>query len=113
MGARMSLGKFIATKRKLLHKTQEQLAEEMHVSKSAIGKWETDRGIPDRNNLYKLAETLEEPIDILHRFILKETREEPAYTVNITPEIITILESYGYKVIGPERNNGGEEDGLL
>ena len=51
-----SLGQFIATKRKRLHLTQEQLAVKMHVSKSAIGKWETDGGVPDRNNLYNLAD---------------------------------------------------------
>lgn len=38
--------------------TQEELAATLNVSKSAIAKWETDGGIPDRDNLYKLAETM-------------------------------------------------------
>ena len=38
--------------------TQEELAKKTNVSKSAIAKWETDGGIPDRDNLYKLANIL-------------------------------------------------------
>lgn len=55
---KMSLGRFIATRRKRMSLTQEELAATLNVSKSAIAKWETDGGIPDRDNLYKLAETM-------------------------------------------------------
>ena len=47
MGVKISLGKFISTRRKQKFMTQEELANKMHVSKSAIAKWETDGGVPD------------------------------------------------------------------
>ena len=83
----MSLGQFISIRRKRMLMTQEELAKKTNVSKSAIAKWETDGGIPDRDNLYKLIRSMKyKDIDL---------------TVNITPDIIEILESYGYKVIRP------------
>ena len=54
MGVKISLGRFISTRRKQKFMTQEELANKMHVSKSAIAKWETDGGVPDRDNLYRL-----------------------------------------------------------
>ena len=51
MGVKISLGRFISTRRKQKFMTQEELANKMHVSKSAIAKWETDGGVPDRDNL--------------------------------------------------------------
>ena len=38
--------------------TQTELAEEIGVSKSAIAKWETDGGLPDRDNLRRISETI-------------------------------------------------------
>lgn len=101
MGARMTLGQFIQQRRKHLHMTQEQLATRLFVSKSAIAKWETDRGIPDRDNLYRLAEVLGVTVNDLHRIIENLSFEDIDYEVNITPDIISALESYGYKVIRP------------
>ena len=39
MGVKISLGRFISTRRKQKFMTQEELANKMHVSKSAIAKW--------------------------------------------------------------------------
>lgn len=97
----MSLGQFIHSRRKHLHMTQEQLAAKIHVSKSAIAKWETDGGIPDRDNLYRLAEALGVEVNSLHRIIENPNFENVDFEVNITPDIISALESYGYKVIRP------------
>ena len=72
----MSLGKFIADRRKSMYMTQEDMAERMHVSKSAIAKWETDAGIPDRDNLYRLSEILNVTVDDLHRIIENSDAEE-------------------------------------
>ena len=55
MSEKVSLGEFIAMRRKHMFLTQEELAEKMLVSKSAIAKWETNGVLPDRDNLYKLA----------------------------------------------------------
>lgn len=110
MDARMKLGRFIAIKRNILSITQEQLAEKVHVSKSAIGKWETDRGVPDYNNLCKLAEALEEPLDVLICFITNEPKWVSQYPIDITPGIIQTLESYGYTVISPADKGGKENE---
>lgn len=101
MEDRMSLGQFIAKRRKMMQLTQEELAERVHVSKSAIAKWETDGGIPDRDNLQKLSEVMKISIDELHRIIISKNSEDIDYDINITPEIIASLEAYGYKVIRP------------
>ena len=97
-----SLGRFIATKRKRLHLTQEQLAVKMHVSKSAIGKWETDGGVPDRNNLYNLAETFNVPVELLYRYVTNEEEHPNLASDTIIAEIIAALEKHGYKVTGPQ-----------
>lgn len=101
MGERMSLGRFIADRRKSLRMTQEELAEKIHVSKSAIAKWETNGGIPDRDNLKRLSEVINVSVDDLHRIIDSVNYEDVDLEVNITAEVITLLESYGYRVIRP------------
>lgn len=99
---KMTLGKFIAKRRKYMRLTQEELAERIHVSKSAIAKWETDAGIPDRDNLQRLAKAIGVSVDDLHKIIDTQSCEDVDMEVNITPEVISALESYGYKVIRPE-----------
>ena len=54
----MHLGQFIAARRNNMRLTQEELAEKVGVSKSAIAKWETNGGLPDRDNLRSLADVL-------------------------------------------------------
>ena len=105
MGLKMSLGRFIADRRKCLHMTQEELAEKINVSKSAIAKWETNGGIPDRDNLKSLSEAIHVSVDDVYRIINSINYKDVDLEVNITAEIIALLESYGYKVIRP-----GEED---
>lgn len=102
----MSLGQFIVKRRKVLLLTQEQLADRIHVSKSAIAKWETDGGIPDRDNLYRLAEVLGTSVNDLHHIIKGPDVAEKAIDVNITDEVIALLESYGYQVIRPGEKEG-------
>lgn len=101
----MSIGKFIIQRRKRLFLTQEQLAEKINVSKSAIAKWETDGGIPDRDNLYRLAEFFCVTVNDLHRIIYGTNEEDKKMDINITAEVIATLESYGYKVIRPEEKD--------
>jgi transcriptional regulator with XRE-family HTH domain len=101
MGSRMSLGQYISTRRKHMRLTQEELADKVGVSKSAIAKWETDGGLPDRDNLRRIAEVMEVSVDELHRIIERTDMKNADFNVNITPEVIAALESYGYKVIRP------------
>ena len=102
----MSLGQFISKRRKHMKLTQEELAGRVGVSKSAIAKWETDGGLPDRDNLKRLSEILNVSVDDLHRIIEAENINSVDLKVNITPDVIAVLESYGYKIIRPG------EDGL-
>lgn len=105
MGRKIRLGQYISARRKHMRLTQEELADKVGVSKSAIAKWETNGGLPDRDNLRRLAEIMEVSVDDLHRIIEQTGMKKIDFNVNITPEVISALESYGYKVIRP-----GEEE---
>lgn len=61
----MTLGEKIRLCRKRCSLSQEQLAEKMCVSRSAIAKWETDKGLPDIENLKVLSRLLGVSVDIL------------------------------------------------
>ena len=112
MSEKTGLGQFISKRRRMLDMTQEELARRIGVSKSAVAKWETEGGLPYRDNLGKLAETLNTSVDELHRMIKGSDYEETLHDVNITTEVIAALESYGYKVIRPGEgiSSGKEED---
>ena len=97
----ISLGKFISMRRNHMKLTQEELADRVGVSKSAVAKWETDGGLPDRDNLKKLSEVINVSVNDLHRIIDSTYLKEQDLKINITPEVIAVLESYGYRVIRP------------
>lgn len=61
----MTLGEKIKEARKQCGLSQEQLAEKMAVSRSAIAKWEANNGLPDVDNLKALALLLNVSIDYL------------------------------------------------
>lgn len=109
MHERTSLGQFIAKRRKYMRLTQEELAEKIGVSKSAVAKWETDGGLPDRDNLRRLSEIMNVSVNDLHRIIEWGEITTPDLDFNITPDVIAALESYGYKVIRPEQTDPGEQ----
>ena len=102
MGESEGLGWFISTRRKNMRLTQEELADKVGVSKSAVAKWETDGGLPDRDNLRRLAEVMDVSVDELHRIINRAGMKAADFNINITPEVIAALESYGDKVISPD-----------
>ncbi len=52
----MSLGETIRECRKKAELSQEQLAGKLNVSRQAITKWETDKGIPDVTNLIAISD---------------------------------------------------------
>ena len=97
----LTLGQFIANRRKYLGLTQEELGEKIGVSKSAVAKWEIDGGLPDRDNLMRLSKAIGLSVDDLHKIINTTNANEADLSVNITPNVIAALESYGYKVIRP------------
>ena len=61
----MTLGEKIKEARKQCSLSQEQLAEKMAVSRSAVAKWEANNGLPDIDNLKALAQLLNVSIDYL------------------------------------------------
>ncbi|MGN0667541.1 MAG: helix-turn-helix domain-containing protein [Huintestinicola sp.] len=61
----MSLGKNIGYLRKKKKLTQEQLAEEMKVSRQTISKWESDEIIPELGKLISLSELFSCKLDAL------------------------------------------------
>ncbi len=107
----LTLGRFIAGRRKYMGLTQEELGEKIGVSKSAVAKWETDGGLPDRDNLRRLSKVIGVSVDDLHKIINDTKANEADLCVNITPNVIAALESYGYKVIRPGEENKGDKSG--
>jgi transcriptional regulator with XRE-family HTH domain len=61
----MSLGEKLKSARKSAGLTQEQLANKLVVSRQAITKWESDKGMPDIENLKKLSKLLNVSVDYL------------------------------------------------
>ena len=51
--------------RKELGLTQEEVAERLHVSRAAIARWETGKGIPDISNLITISEVFDISLDEL------------------------------------------------
>lgn len=84
----MTLGEKIREVRRKCGFSQEQLAEKMSVSRSAIAKWETDKGLPDVGNLKILARLLNVSVD----YLLDETEESENPVIRETYQ----LAGYGY-----------------
>jgi transcriptional regulator with XRE-family HTH domain len=86
----MTLGEKIREVRRKCGFSQVQLAEKMSVSRSAIAKWETDKGLPDVGTLKILARLLNVSVD----YLLDETeepenpvlREIPVYCLECRPD---------------------------
>ena len=60
-----SLGQSIRRYRKEKNMTQGELAERLGVSVQAVSKWETDKGMPDVNQLLPLSRLLGMSVDLL------------------------------------------------
>ena len=59
----MTLGEKLKDIRKRFGLSQEQLADIMNVSRQAITKWETDKGMPDVSNLQELVKVFGVSVD--------------------------------------------------
>lgn len=82
----MTLGEKIRAARRNCGLSQEQLAEKMSVSRSAVAKWETDKGLPDVGNLKVLARLLNVSVDQLldegeapEKYVIREPYQLAAY----------------------------------
>lgn len=61
----MTLGERIKICRQKAGLSQEQVAEQVGVSRQAVTKWEADRSAPSTENLFKLAEIFGTTVDLL------------------------------------------------
>lgn len=61
----MTFGEKLKEARKQAGLSQEQFAEKMSVSRSAVAKWESDKGMPDVGNLKAMSQLLSVSIDYL------------------------------------------------
>lgn len=64
-GKQMLSGEKIRRLRLEQELSQKDLAEKLEVSRQAIAKWETNRGIPDIDNLKRIAQLFQVSIDYL------------------------------------------------
>lgn len=75
----MTFGEKLRDARKNAGLSQEQFAERLSVSRSAIAKWETDKGMPDITNLKAMSQLLGVSIDYLldedNNLSFSETKE--------------------------------------
>lgn len=62
----MQLGELIKVLRKRHHMTQEDLAEKLDVTVSAVSKWETGKNLPDMDILHRLSTIFSVSIDDLY-----------------------------------------------
>lgn len=73
----MTFGTKLKQARQNAKLSQEQLAEKLCVSRSAIAKWETDKGMPDIQNLKAISQLLDISID----YLLAENKEISFQTI--------------------------------
>ena len=64
---RQTIGAFLATQRKALGYTQEEVADKIGISNRTLSKWETDRTMPDILSLPALAEVYGVSVDEILR----------------------------------------------
>lgn len=88
MEEKMTFGEKLKSARKAAGLTQEQLADKLLVSRQAITKWESDKGMPDIENLRRLSKLLDVSIDYL-----LENGEQ--IDLSVTKEAIN-LDSYNF-----------------
>ena len=70
-----------------------------------LGLTRADGGIPDRDNIYRLAEVIGVSVEDIYHIISQREHDSENMSINITSEVINLLESYGYKVSAPKQEN--------
>ena len=110
------VGDMIAKKRAELSLSQEELAEKLCVSRSAIAKWETGKGTPDVENIKALANLFQISVDSLLGMDVKEQNVSPEETVEYKVMLEErTLEAYYLKKCSVELSgwNNGFTDGYI
>ncbi|WP_461198300.1 helix-turn-helix domain-containing protein [Enterococcus sp. N249-2] len=100
----MAFHEIIKEKRKQLGITQDELAKELKVSRSAISNWEIGRNYPDINTLIHLAQMynmsldglFNENIELTSLSALDEEKEMPPKRVNILIVAVIIISLFSF-----------------
>ena len=79
----MELGKQVATRRKLLGLTQEQVADRIFVSRQSISNWETNKTYPDIQSFLLLSQLFHMSLEELIQGDLAEMKNEVNKVVNL------------------------------
>lgn len=98
----MHFKEFLRKRRLDMGLTQEELSKMVHVSKSAVTKWESGRGFPDRVNLRQLSQVLGVSQETMNGMC--EGNEKYTYEL-IVNDIIEVLNLHGYDVVKREETN--------
>lgn len=108
----------IVQKRTELSLSQEQLAERLCVSRSAVAKWETGKGLPDIENIKALAGvfqiTIDELLDASDKKMSCTPESSPVSTNRVIPAERALEPYYGKKCsVSLSGWNNGFEDGYI
>lgn len=76
----MSFSEKIQVLRKQHNISQEQLAEQLNVTRQAISKWETGESLPDIDNIKRLGEIFDVSLD----YLLKDAHDETMPSTSMT-----------------------------
>ena len=77
--------------------TQDELAEKIYVTRTAISKWETDKGYPSIDSLKQLSNLFEVSIDELISLTSRLLSDDPlfflvnSYTTGLSPMTMSYL----------------------
>lgn len=120
MGTGITFGQKLREARKKAGLTQEELAERLAVSRQAVTKWESGKGLPDVENWKTLSQALNVSIDYLldngEKLDLSVTREEISLADTVgerRPGGRWSKKAARKDSIALERFKGGEIHGLL
>lgn len=86
------MGEIIASKRKALGMTQNELASKMGVTDKAVSKWERELSCPDVNSLPKLASIFDMTVDELMQ-IKDENKQSEKKSINAITTLVFIAVS--------------------
>ena len=84
----MTLGEKLARARKEKNITQEQLADELGVSRQAISKWESDVAYPETDKLIRMSELFDCSLDYLLKENITEKDESPKVPDTQSPPVV-------------------------
>lgn len=91
--------------------SQEQLAEKIGVSRQAVTKWETGKGLPDIENIVIIAEIFKTTLDELISANVREKAQSPDVYTSETAYDIEKIKRFDLKIGYAERIKISSDDG--